>query len=63
VSDFVSPVFEVLDLSLARRKVRYVSEGLLEEVGGLDERCSLLLEEVVEALLPRDERQCFSIPS
>jgi hypothetical protein len=63
VGEFVPLVLEVFDLPLARRKVRRVGEGLLEEACGVDEGYSLLLKEVVEAPLAGDERQCPGIPS
>src|SRR5215217_6559520 len=56
VGVLVSPALEILDLPLARREVPHVVESLLEEDARADEYRGLLLEKVVEALLPRDER-------
>src|ERR687883_360465 len=52
VGVLVPKALEVLDLPLTRREVHFVVEGLFEKVGSADERRSLMLEEVVEALLP-----------
>jgi hypothetical protein len=49
-------MLEVLDLPLACREVLHVIESLLEKNARANEYCSLLFEEVVEALLSRDER-------
>jgi hypothetical protein len=54
-------VFEVLDLPLERREVCHVGEGLLEKAGGADDYRCLLLEEVVEASLARDERAFHNV--
>ena len=56
-------MLKILDLPLARRKVRRVGESLLEKVSGVDQCRGLLLEELVEAPLAGDERQSPSIPS
>jgi hypothetical protein len=49
-------VLEVLDLALAHRKVLHVVESLPEKDARANEYCSLVFEEIVEALLPGDER-------
>lgn len=56
VGQIVPLVLEVLDLPPARRKVRHVGEGLLEEAGGADDRRGLLLEQLIEAPLTGNER-------
>src|SRR5919199_58898 len=61
VGKLVSLVLEVLDLLLARWEIRHVGEGSLEQISGTYDYRSLLFEELVEATLTGDERQCLSI--
>src|SRR5215212_2023959 len=61
VRDPVTQPLEVLDLPPAVRQIPRLVEGLLKKGARTDENGSLLLEEVIEALLPGYERQCLHV--
>ena len=61
MGEVVRLVLQVLNLPLERWNFRSVGESLLEKSSGVNECCSLLLKEVVEAPLAGDERAFYSV--